>query len=326
MFLVEYLLKRLAQGVVIVFITSLIIFTLLRVVPGDPVRLIVGGMADESVVEEVAQKMGLRDPIIVQYGRYMAGIAHGDFGQSYVRPKSGMVVAGGEYIDPTKSNMAPALDLIIERIPLTLMLAGMALLFALLISVPLGIFGGLYPNRWPGMLALLVQSVFVSIPNFWLSIVLILLLSVKLGWLPALGYQGFAYVLLPAIVLAIEVSPFLIRTLSVSLGEIMQSPFIDEARVRGLSRWRIVIAHALRNASVPLVNLLGMQLSILLGGVLVVEYIFDYPGLGHLTVSSVVSRDFPLVQGIAILTSAVFVLINIVVDLITYAIDPRVEL
>jgi len=326
MFLVEYLLKRLAQGVVIVFITSLIIFTLLRVVPGDPVRLIVGGMADESVVEEVAQKMGLRDPIIVQYGRYMAGIAHGDFGQSYVRPKNGMVVAGGEYIDPTKSNMAPALDLIIERIPLTLMLAGMALLFALLVSVPLGIFGCLYPNSWPGMLALLVQSVFVSIPNFWLSIVLILFLSVKLGWLPALGYQGFAYVLLPAIVLAIEVSPFLIRTLSVSLGEIMQSPFIDEARVRGLSRWRIVIAHALRNASVPLVNLLGMQLSILLGGVLVVEYIFDYPGLGHLTVSSVVSRDFPLVQGIAILTSAVFVLINIVVDLITYAIDPRVEL
>jgi peptide/nickel transport system permease protein len=237
-----------------------------------------------------------------------------------------MVVAGGEYIDPTKSNMAPVIDLIVERVPLTLMLAGVALLFAMLISTPLGIFAGLYPDRWPATMALLTQSVFVSIPNFWLSIVLILLLSVKLGWLPALGYQGFSYVLLPAIVLAVEVSPFVIRTLSVSLGEIMQSPFIDEARVRGLPRWRIVTAHALRNAAVPLVNLLGMQLSVLLGGVLVVEYIFDYPGLGHLTVSSVVSRDFPLVQGIAILTSAVFVLINILVDLITYAIDPRVEL
>jgi peptide/nickel transport system permease protein len=270
--------------------------------------------------------MGLRDPIIVQYGRYMAGVVQGDFGQSYVRPKSGMVVAGGEYIDPTKSNMAPVIDLIVERVPLTLMLAGVALFFAMLISTPLGIFAGLYPDRWPATMALLTQSVFVSIPNFWLSIVLILLLSVKLGWLPALGYQGFSYVLLPAIVLAVEVSPFVIRTLSVSLGEIMQSPFIDEARVRGLPRWRIVTAHALRNAAVPLVNLLGMQLSVLLGGVLVVEYIFDYPGLGHLTVSSVVSRDFPLVQGIAILTSAVFVLINILVDLITYAIDPRVEL
>ena len=326
MFLVEYLLKRLAQGVVIVFLTSLIIFTLLRVVPGDPVRLIVGGMANESVVKEVAQKMGLRDPIIVQYGRYIAGVVQGDFGQSYVRPRNGMVVAGGEYIDPTKSNMAPVIDLVVERLPLTLMLAGMSLLFALLVSVPLGIFGGLYPDRWPSSLALLVQSVFVSIPNFWLSIVLILFLSVKLGWMPALGYQGFAYVLLPAIVLAVEICPFLIRTLPVSLGEIMQAPFIDEARVRGLSRWRIVIGHALRNAAVPLVNLLGMQLSVLIGGVLVVEYIFDYPGLGHLTVLSVVSRDFPLIQGIAILTSAVFVFINILVDLITYAIDPRVEL
>jgi peptide/nickel transport system permease protein len=326
MFLVEYLLKRLAQGVIIVFLTSLIIFTLLRVVPGDPVRLIVGGMANETVVNEVAEKMGLRDPIIVQYGRYIAGVVQGDFGQSYVRPRSGMVVAGGEYIDPTQSNMAPVIDLVVERLPLTLMLAGMSLIFALLVSVPLGIFGGLYPNRWPSSLALLVQSVFVSIPNFWLSIVLILFLSVKLGWLPALGYQGFAYVLLPAIVLAVEVCPFLIRTLTVSLGEIMQAPFIDEGRVRGLSRWRIVFGHALRNAAVPLVNLLGMQLSVLIGGVLVVEYIFDYPGLGHLTVLSVVSRDFPLIQGIAILTSAVFVFINILVDLITYAIDPRVEL
>lgn len=326
MFLVEYLLKRMAQGVVIVLLTSLIIFTLLRVVPGDPVRLIVGGMASETVVNEVAEKMGLRDPIIVQYGRYMAGVVQGDFGQSYVRPRNGMVVAGGEYIDPTKSNMAPVIDLVVERLPLTLMLAGMALVFALLVSVPLGIFGGLYPNRWPSSVALMVQSVFVSIPNFWLSIVLILFLSVKLDWLPALGYQGFAYVLLPAIVLAVEVCPFLIRTLTVSLGEIMQSPFIDEGRVRGLSRWRIVFGHALRNAAVPLVNLLGMQLSVLIGGVLVVEYIFDYPGLGHLTVLSVVSRDFPLIQGIAILTSAIFVFINILVDLITYAIDPRVEL
>ncbi len=326
MFLVEYLLKRLAQGVVIVFLTSLIIFTLLRVVPGDPVRLIVGGMANDTVVKEVAEKMGLRDPIIVQYGRYIAGVVQGDFGQSYVRPRNGMVVAGGEYIDPTKSNMAPVIDLVVERLPLTLMLAGMSLVFALLVSVPLGIFGGLYPNRWPSSLALLVQSVFVSIPNFWLSIVLILFLSVKLGWMPALGYQGFAYVLLPAIVLAVEICPFLIRTLTVSLGEIMQAPFIDEARVRGLPRWRIVIGHALRNAAVPLVNLIGMQLSVLIGGVLVVEYIFDYPGLGHLTVLSVVARDFPLIQGIAILTSAVFVFINILVDLITYAIDPRVEL
>ncbi len=327
MLILEFLVKRIAQGLLIVFITSLLIFTLLRVVPGDPVRLIVGGMAPPDVVEKVATKMGLCDPIIVQYGRYMRGLLlHGDLGQSYLRPRSGMIATGGQYIDPTKSDMAPVIDQILERLPFTLQLGGMALLFALLISFPIGIAGGLHQHGWQNALAFGVQSLFVSIPNFWLAIVLILFLSVKLKLLPALGYQGFSYVLLPAIVLSVEIAPFIIRTLTTSLGEVMQSTFIDEARVRGLSRRRIVYSHALRNAAVPLVNLLGIQLSTLIGGVLVIEYIFDYPGLGNLTVVSVVGRDFPVIQGIAITTSAVFVFINIIVDLVAYMIDPRVEL
>jgi ABC-type dipeptide/oligopeptide/nickel transport system permease component len=327
MLFLVFLVKRIAQGLLIVFITSLLIFTLLRVVPGDPVRLIVGGMAPPDVVEKVATKMGLRDPIIVQYGRYMRGLLlHGDLGQSYLRPRSGMIATGGQYIDPTKSDMAPVIDQILERLPFTLQLGGMALLFALLISFPIGIAGGLHQHGWQNALAFGVQSLFVSIPNFWLAIVLILFLSVKLKLLPALGYQGFSYVLLPAIVLSVEIAPFIIRTLTTSLGEVMQSTFIDEARVRGLSRRRIVYSHALRNAAVPLVNLLGIQLSTLIGGVLVIEYIFDYPGLGNLTVVSVVGRDFPVIQGIAITTSAVFVFINIIVDLVAYMIDPRVEL
>jgi ABC-type dipeptide/oligopeptide/nickel transport system permease component len=308
MLILEFLVKRIAQGLLIVFITSLLIFTLLRVVPGDPVRLIVGGMAPPDVVEKVATKMGLRDPIIVQYGRYMRGLLQGDLGQSYLRPRSGMIATGGQYIDPTKSDMAPVIDQILERLPFTLQLGGMALLFALLISFPIGIAGGLHQHGWQNALAFGVQSLFVSIPNFWLAIVLILFLSVKLKLLPALGYQGFSYVLLPAIVLSVEIAPFIIRTLTTSLGEVMQSTFIDEARVRGLSRRRIVYSHAL------------------IGGVLVIEYIFDYPGLGNLTVVSVVGRDFPVIQGIAITTSAVFVFINIIVDLVAYMIDPRVEL
>lgn len=326
MLILEFLIKRILQGFLIIGITSFIIFTLLRVVPGDPVRLIVGGMAPPDVVEKVATKMGLRDPIIVQYGRYMAGLLQGDLGQSYLRPRSGMVAAGGQYVDPTKSDMAPVIDLILERLPFTLQLGAVALVFALLLSFPVGIAGGLRPDGWPNKLAFGLQSLFVSIPNFWLAIVLILFLSVKLNLLPALGYQGFSYVLLPALVLSVEIAPFIIRTLTTSLGEVMQAPFIDEARVRGLSRRRIVYAHALRNAAVPLVNLLGIQLSTLIGGVLVIEYIFDYPGLGNLTVVSVVGRDFPVIQGIAITTSAVFVFINIIVDLVAYLIDPRVEL
>jgi peptide/nickel transport system permease protein len=326
MFIVEFLVKRLAQGILIVAITSLIIFTVLRITPTDPARLIVGGMAPDNVVEEIATKMGLRDPIIVQYARYMAGVARGDLGQSYLRPRSGMIAAGGQYIDPTKSNNAPVLDLILERLPSTLELGGVALVFALLISLPIGIAGGLNQRGWPSAIAFSVQSIFVSIPNFWLAIVLILLLSVKLELLPAFGYNGPAYLILPAFVLAVEFSPFIIRTLTTSLGEVMQAPFIDEARVRGLSRRRIVYAHALRNAAAPLVNLLGIQLSTLIGGVLVIESVFDYPGLGNLAIVSVQGRDFPVIQGIAITTSAVFVFINIIVDLVTYLIDPRVEL
>ncbi len=326
MLIVEFLVKRLAQGVLIVALTSLIIFTVLRITPTDPARLIVGGMAPDNVVEEIATKMGLRDPIIVQYANYMAGVARGDLGQSYLRPRSGMIAAGGLYIDPTKSNNAPVLDLILERLPFTLELGGVALVFALLISLPIGIAGGLHPLGWRSTLAFSIQSIFVSIPNFWLAIVLILLLSVKLELLPAFGYNGPAYLILPAFVLAVEFSPFIIRTLTTSLGEVMQAPFIDEAKVRGLSRPRIIYSHALRNAAAPLINLLGIQLSTLIGGVLVIESVFDYPGLGNLAIVSVQGRDFPVIQGIAITTSAVFVFINIVVDLVTYLIDPRVEL
>ena len=194
-----------------------------------------------------------------------------------------------------------------------------------MISLPLGIFGGLNPGRWPDKLAFFAGSLFVSLPNFWLGIVLALIVSVDLQWLPSIGYKGFSYAILPAFVLAIELSPFIIRSLTVSVSQVMREPFIDAAIVRGLTYRRAVFGHALRNASVPLLNLLGIQLSTLLGGVLVVEYIFDYPGLGQLTVNAVLQRDFPLIQGIAIVTSGIFVLINILVDVVATRIDPRLD-
>ena len=224
MLILEFLVKRIAQGLLIVFITSLIIFTLLRVVPGDPVRLIVGGMAPPDVVEKVATKMGLRDPIIVQYGRYMRGLLQGDLGQSYLRPRSGMIATGGQYIDPTKSDMAPVTDLILERLPFTLQLGGMALLFALLISFPIGIAGGLHQHRLAEC-ASLRRAIAVRIDSQ--------LLAgdrpdpVPVGQAQAAAgarLQGFSYVLLPAIVLSVEIAPFIIRTLTTSLGEVCSRP------------------------------------------------------------------------------------------------------
>lgn len=325
MFVIGFLLRRLAQGAVIVFLVSLLIFTLLRVIPGDPVRLMAGGMAPEELIEQIAEDMGLRDPIPVQFTRYMSGVVRGDLGQSFIRPASGAAVGGAQFDDATRSERANVVTLIAETAPYTLQLALLSMVFALLVGVPVGVFGGLNPGRWPDRLALYMGSLFVSLPNFWLGIVLALVLSVNLGWLPAIGYQGFAYTILPAIVLAVEIAPFIIRSLTVSIAQIMRENYISAAAVRGLSRNRIIVAHAMKNASVPLLNLLGVQFSMLLGGVLVVEFIFDYPGLGLLTINAVLQRDFPLIQGIAIVTSAAFVLINILVDLAATAIDPRLE-
>lgn len=325
MFVLMFLARRLAQGVVIIFLVTFLIFTLLRVVPGDPVRLMAGGMAPDELIEEIATEMGLRDPIPMQFARYMGGVVQGDLGESFVRPASGAATGGAQFNDSTRSERADVLSLIAETAPMTIQLATLSMVFALIIAIPIGVAGGLHPGRWPDRLALYLGSLFVSLPNFWLGIVLALLLSVKLGWLPAIGYQGFAYTILPAIVLSIEIAPFIIRTLTVSVAQVMQESYISAATVRGLGRMRIIFAHALKNASVPLLNLLGVQFSLLLGGVLVIEFIFDYPGLGRLTINAVLQRDFPLIQGIAIATSAAFVLINIVVDLLATAIDPRLE-
>ncbi|MGV2129828.1 ABC transporter permease [Agrobacterium vitis] len=325
MFALNFLVRRLFQGAIIIFLVSLLIFTLLRVVPGDPVRMMAGGMAPEALIEKIAKDMGLRDPILVQFGRYMSGVVQGDLGESFVRPANGAATGGSSFNDSTRGERAKVFTLIFDALPMTLQLAAVTLAIALVFSAIVGVAGGLAPGRWPDKLAFYISSIFISLPNFWLGIVLALLFSVKLGWLPAIGYQGFAYTILPAIVLAVELAPVLIRTLVSSVSAQMMEPYVSVGRVRGLSNTRIIANHALRNASVPLLNLLGVQFSSLLGGVIIVEYIFDYPGLGLLTINAVLQRDFPLIQGIAIVTSAIFVLINILVDLVATTIDPRLE-
>ena len=325
MHLLNFLVRRLFQGVIVLLIVSFAIFTLLRVVPGDPVRLIVGGMAPDEVVQQKAEELGLNDPIPVQFARYLGNILRGDFGNSFLRPKSGATVGAAAHDDPTRADRAEVLDLILERLPLTLQLAALAVVFALIISFPLGIAAGLNPGKWQDKLAFLAGSVFVSIPGFWLGVMLALLLSVQWGILPSIGYKGFEYTILPAFVLAIEMSPFIIRTLSVSIAQVMEEEFIRVAPLRGLRPSRIVAAHAIRNASIPLLNLFGIQLGALLGGVLVIELIFDYPGLGRLTINAVLQRDFPLIQGVAIFIAGLFVCINIAVDLAAGRIDPRLE-
>jgi ABC-type dipeptide/oligopeptide/nickel transport system permease component len=323
-FLLTFLIRRLAQGVVIVLIVSFAIFAALRLAPGDPARLILGPMASDAVVEQTDKVMGLRDPIPVQYVHWVGRVLQGDLGTSFIKARNGSEIAGSRDAS-IMGDKAPVIDLLAQTVPLTLQLAGLALVFAFLIAVPIGVAAGLNAGGWFDTFALYLGSAFVSIPNFWLAIVLALVVTAELQWIPSIGYQGFAYTILPAIVIAIEMSPIFMRSLAISVASARQRNFVQLAEVRGLSSSRIFFRHVLRNAAVPVLNLFGVQVGALLGGVLIVEYIFNYPGVGLLTVQAVLERDFPVIQGVALLSACLFVVINILVDLISTKIDPRLD-
>lgn len=252
-FAIEFFLRRISQGVIIIFLPALVIFTLLRVAPGDPVRIILGPMASAAQLNETAVRLGLRDPIPVQFGRFVLEIVHGDLGRSFIRGIQGGVTGGSQHILSGESR-AFVSGLIWMALPYSLQLGGLGILFSLLITLPVGIAAGLTAGRWPDRLGLYIGSVFVSLPNIWIGVVLIFLVSAKAGLLPAIGYQGFSYTILPAIVIALELSPVLMRTVSVSVAANLGETYVDVGIARGLSRYQIVSRHVLRNAAVPMAN------------------------------------------------------------------------
>ncbi len=326
-FAVDFFLRRLAQGLVIIMLVAMLIFTLLRVVPGDPVRTMLGPMVSAEVAEETAKQMGLRDPIPLQFARYLGQVAGGNFGHSFVRSAQGASTGGsrgGQTFDA--SNRAPVMGLILTALPYSMLLAGLALGMSLLIALPLGIAAGLRSGKWPDRLALYVSSLFVSLPNIWLALVLIFFVSVKGGLLPAIGYQKWTYAILPAFVLAIELAPVFIRSASIAVSSNLREQYVASGQIRGLSRTRMIVAHVLRNSMIPLLNIVGIQaIGLLLGSLFVIEYIFNYPGVGLLMINAVFQRDFPVIQAIAILASALLVLVNILVDFAATNIDRRLQ-
>lgn len=326
-FAAGFFLRRISQGLVIVLLVALVIFTLLRVGPGNPVRVILGPMASASVMAETAKKLGLTDPIPVQFARFLGQVASGDLGHSYIRglqggSRGGSQNAGGFDVE----SRAPVSALIATALPYSLQLAVLGVAFSLLIAIPIGMAAGLGAGRWPDRFGLYVSSLFVSLPNIWVGVVLIFLLSAKSELLPAIGYKGFAYTILPAMVLAIELSPVMIRAISVSVAANLGEIYYDFGLIRGLPRWKMIVKHVLRNAAVPLLNLLGAQMiGVLIGGLFIVEYIFTYPGLGLLTINAVFQRDFPIIQAVAILASGALVVINMLVDFSSAVIDRRLK-
>ena len=324
-YILYFLARRGAQGFVIIFFAVFLIFMVMRIVPGDPVRLMVGGAAPDKVLEKVAKELGLKDPLIVQFGRYLKGIVRGDFGTSFIRPKSGGSVGGEAWDDKRAHARAEVRDLIVERIPLTLLLGAMSIGWAVIIGIPFGIIAAIKQGSWIDKIANVFISVSISLPNFWLGIILMLIVSIRLKILPSVGYKGLSYVILPSFVVSLELAPILLRTIRASMIDVLKMNFVKVAKARGLTPVSILLKHCFRNSLVPLLNVMGVQIGILLGGVIVVEYVFNYPGLGLLTIYAVLQRDFPLIQGIVILFASAFVFINIVVDLLCSYVDRRIE-
>ena len=301
-----YVLRRLAQSALTLLGVSVLVFVILRVLPGDPARMLLPDGAPESAVAELNRQLGLREPLIVQYGLFLSSVARGDFGQSF------------QY-------RAPALRVVLERLPATVQLTLAAMLVTIAVGVSLGIFtavrrGTRYDVAGP-ILAVLGQS----LPNFWLGIMLILLFGVALRWLPTSGFAGWTSLVLPAVTLAAFPTALVARLTRSSMLEILNRDYIRTGRAKGLAERRVVLRHALRNAAIPVLTVIGLQIGALLGGAVITESIFAWPGMGKLIVDAIFFRDFPVVQTVLILSATVFVVINLAVDLLYTVIDPRIR-
>jgi len=311
---VDFLVQRAVISAVTLLVISLIVFSGVRLIPGDPARVLAGTDADESGLEEIRQKYGLKDPIPVQYLRWIGLALRGDLGES-IRTRE------------------PVVRLVAQKLPITLELACAALGVALLIAIPAGVFAALRRNSVWDYLVSGVSLCGLSVPNFWLGIMLILLFSVRLRWLPASGFVSLFQdplgnvqrMLMPAAVLGTALAAVLMRQTRNSMIEVLSADYVRTAYSKGLATGAVVFRHAIRNGLIPVVTILGLQMGALIGGAVVTEQIFVVPGFGRLIVEAVFTRDYPVVQGVVLITASAYVLINLLVDVSYSLLNPRIR-
>ena len=311
----RYLVTRLISLVPILFGTSIVAFLLIRLVPGDPAIALLGLEADASSLAALRQQLALDQPIVIQYFTWLGHILSGDFGRS---------VQGGRAVFP----------LLLGALAPTALLAAAALVISLLIAIPAGIVAAVSRNSSADYAASFLALCGLSLPSFWLGILLILTFSIYLPLLPASGYVSpwvdpvahLRHLVLPAVTLGAALAAATMRMTRATMLEVLRADYVRTARAKGLPQRTVIWGHALRNARIPIVTLLGIQLGQLLGGVVITETVFSWPGIGKLTVDAIFARDYPVVQGAVLLTATLFVLINLVTDLIYTVLDPRVRL
>ncbi|GMU66166.1 MAG: peptide ABC transporter permease [Acidobacteriota bacterium] len=302
----QLVLRRLLSAIPTLAAVATLVFSLIHLIPGDPVLIMLGEGAQPTDVEGLRRELGLDRPLFAQYGAFVAGLVRGDLGRSL-------------HFDQ------PVTALIARHYPATVELALAAMLVALATALPLGMLAAFRKGSWVDRAARGFALVGVSVPNFWLGPMAILLFSIQLGWLPVSGRGGLAHLVLPAATLGLALAALLTRMVRAGVAEELGKPFLVTARAKGLSRVRIAVAHALRNALVPVVTVVGLQFGSLLTGAILTETIFGWPGLGRLLIQAIRLRDYPLVQGCVLLISATYVLVNLVTDLVYAWIDPRIR-
>ena len=312
--MLDFLIQRVAISVITLLLITLIVFAGVRMIPGDPARVMAGTDADEAGLQEIRAKYGLNDPVPLQYFRWIRLALQGDLGES-IRTRE------------------PVVKTVAMKLPITIQLACFSLIIAIGIAIPAGVFSALRRNTVWDLLANAVSLCGVSIPTFWLGIMLILLLSVRLHLLPASGFVPFFQdpmanlqrMLMPAFVLGGALAAVLMRQTRNSMIEVMTANYIRTAYSKGLAEAVVVFRHALRNGLIPIVTILGLQMGALMGGAVVTEQIFVVPGFGRLIVEAVFTRDYPLVQGVVLITASTYVLINLLVDVSYSLLNPRIR-
>lgn len=303
----QYVIRRVFQSLVIVAAITVTVFLVLRLSAGDPARLRAPVFASPDVIDQYRRDFGTDQPILEQLGRFLFGVVQGDLGTSF-------------------RFQEPVMDLVLVALPRTLALAGCALAIALTVSIVLGSLAALRPNSiWAGITAVLA-TVGQSAPVFWTGALMVLLFAVELDWLPSGGFSGISSLVLPAVAVALSILPTQLRVLRSSMRRVLQEEYIRTAYAFGLSEWRITFFYALKNASLPLLTVIGVDVGYLLGGVIVAEVVFAFPGLGELALVALNGRDYPLIQGITIVTASIFVVVNLLIDLAYAWIDPRIRM
>ena len=304
--MIKYILKRLVLMIPTILLTSLLIFWAMDLTGGDPVLSILPENATIEQQEALRESVGLNDPFFVRYFHYMVGIVTGDMGQSYI---TGLDV----------------FDTFMNRLPMTLALGGTALIVSVILSIPLGIWTAINQNTWKDTLGMILALFGVSMPNFWLGLMLVLLFSLKLRWLPSGGSSGIRYLILPALTVGLGLAALITRTTRSAMLDVIRQDYMTTAKAKGASYHRVIYSHGLRNAMIPIVTAIGMQFSLVMTGSALAETVFSWPGIGLLIVESINKRDTPMVTGSIILCCILMALINLLVDIIYAYCDPRIK-